>query len=360
MPETDAEKVPLQPVRPDQGLAAQGLPADRSRASSNSTAIRRTSSPTSSSRAFNPAQPGARHRRLARQDAAGAPVLLRRRAALPPGRQPPPDPGQRAALPGPQQPPRRRHARRRQLRRHARLRAQQLRPVAGAARLPRAAAEDRRRRRPLELPRGRRDYYSAARQAVPPDDPEQQQALFDNTARAMGDAPEASSCATSTTACRPTRPMAPASRGRSASRSASSPPESRRRRVAAGARLGRRLCRLARDAGSQETKSQTLVCYGKPGAGSVGLGCSVALEEGLEVGERQRPAEQVALVGDGSLAPPAHPAARPLSTPSAMTSTDPGCAPERRSCVRSLRRWRRSAGRARRTGRSSADREAAA
>jgi catalase len=46
------------------------------------------------------------------------------------------------------------HARRRQLRRHPGLRAEQLRRVAGAARLPRAAAVHRRRRRPLEPPRG--------------------------------------------------------------------------------------------------------------------------------------------------------------------------------------------------------------
>ncbi len=94
--------------------------------------------------AFNPGQHRAGHRLLARQDAAGAAVLLRRCAALPARRQSPSDPGERAALPGAQLPPRRHHAGRRQPRQHARLRAEQLRRVAGAARLPRAAAEPRR------------------------------------------------------------------------------------------------------------------------------------------------------------------------------------------------------------------------
>src|SRR3546814_6007394 len=90
------------------------------------------------------------------QDAAVAPVQLRRCAALPPGRELPPDPGQRRALPGAQQPPRRPGPRRRQLRRPAALRTQQLQPVAGTAAVPRAAAEDQRRRGLVELPRQRR------------------------------------------------------------------------------------------------------------------------------------------------------------------------------------------------------------
>jgi catalase len=73
--------------------------------------------------------------------------------------------------------------------RHAGLRAEQLRPVAGAARLPRAAAVHRRRRRPLE-PRDDTDYYSQPRALFRLMSAEQQQVLFDNTARAMGDAPE--------------------------------------------------------------------------------------------------------------------------------------------------------------------------
>ncbi|KAG1531602.1 hypothetical protein G6F50_016610 [Rhizopus delemar] len=97
-------------------------------------------------------QPGAGHRPVAGQDAAGAPVRLFRCAALPPGRQSPPDPGERCALPGAQQPPRWCDARGRQLRRPAALRAEQLRPVAGAAGVPRAADEDPRRCRLLELP----------------------------------------------------------------------------------------------------------------------------------------------------------------------------------------------------------------
>ena len=47
--------------------------------------------------AFNPAQLRARHRAVARQDAAGTPVRLRRRAPLPAGHQPHPAAGEPAA-----------------------------------------------------------------------------------------------------------------------------------------------------------------------------------------------------------------------------------------------------------------------
>ncbi len=88
----------------------------------------------------------ARDRLLPRQDAAGPALLLRRCPALSPGCQPSPHSGQPRPLPGPRLPPRRRHARGRQLRRHPRLRAQQLWRVAGTARFPRAAAQPRQAR----------------------------------------------------------------------------------------------------------------------------------------------------------------------------------------------------------------------
>ena len=89
-----------------------------------------------------------RHRLLARQDAAGAPVLLRRRAALPARRQLQSDPGERAEMPVPQLSSRRRRCA---------PTAISAAPLsfnpnsAGlwdeSARLRRAAAADRRRRR---------------------------------------------------------------------------------------------------------------------------------------------------------------------------------------------------------------------
>ena len=47
-----------------------------------------------------------------------------------------------------------------------------------------------RRRRPLEPPRGRRDYYSQPGALFRLMSPAQQQALFDNTARSIGGAPK--------------------------------------------------------------------------------------------------------------------------------------------------------------------------
>ncbi len=74
------------------------------------------------------------------------------------------------ALPRARVQPRRRHARGRQLRFHAALRAQQQRHVAGAAAVCGAAVGARRRRRPLRLPRGRRRLLHAAGPALRPDD----------------------------------------------------------------------------------------------------------------------------------------------------------------------------------------------
>ncbi len=138
--------------------------------------------------AFSPANIVPGHQLLARQDAAGAAVLLWRRAALPARRQPPPHPGQRAEMPVPQLPSRRRDAHRRQSRRHPDLLPEQPRRVGRPAQSQRAAAGDRRRRRALGPP-GRRRSLPAARRPVPEDDRRRSaRSLFDNTARAMGDA----------------------------------------------------------------------------------------------------------------------------------------------------------------------------
>src|SRR5574337_241502 len=171
---------PPAPLRPDQGLVPGRLPADRGRRVRAEPEPRELLPRRRAERLFAQ-QPGARHRRLARQDAAGAAVQLRRGPALPAGREPPADPGQPRALPGAQQPPRRQRPGRCQLRRHAALRTQQLRPVAGAARVRRAAAGAARRRRFLERARRRRQLLRAAAPAVPVDerraeaDPLQQQ-----------------------------------------------------------------------------------------------------------------------------------------------------------------------------------------
>src|SRR5579872_3523749 len=159
----------VQPVRSDQGLVPQGLSADRSRRHGAEPQSRKF---LCRSRAVGvqPGQCRARYRLLAGQDAAGEVVLLRRCAALPARRQPPPDPGQRAALPGSQLPPRWTDAGRRQSRRYARLRAEQLWRVAGTARLPRAAALPRRDGRSLE-PTPRHGLVIAAERLVPADEP---------------------------------------------------------------------------------------------------------------------------------------------------------------------------------------------
>jgi catalase len=83
---------------------------------------------------------------------------------------------------------------RRQRRRHAGLRAQQLRRVAAAAGLRRAAAQAGGRGRPLGQDD---DNFTQPGKLFRLMTPAQRQVLFENTARAMGDAPRRrSSCAT--------------------------------------------------------------------------------------------------------------------------------------------------------------------
>ena len=59
----------------------------------------------------------------------------------------------------------------------------------GPARFLRAAAEAFRRRRSLEVPLRRRDYYEQPGKLFRVMTPEQQEALFGNTARAMAGVP---------------------------------------------------------------------------------------------------------------------------------------------------------------------------
>ena len=88
------EDLPVQSVRPDQGVAARRLPADRGRPHDARPQPHRQ--PHRDRAARVPAeQPGARHRPQPGPDAAGAAVLLRRRAPLPARRQLPADPGER-------------------------------------------------------------------------------------------------------------------------------------------------------------------------------------------------------------------------------------------------------------------------
>ncbi len=93
--------VPLQPLRPDQGLAARRLPAHRRRHAHPRPQPHR---PPHRDRAGRlPAeQPRARHRTEPRPDAARPALRLRRRPPAPPGRQLHPDPRQRPDLPGQQ------------------------------------------------------------------------------------------------------------------------------------------------------------------------------------------------------------------------------------------------------------------
>ena len=96
MPEADARDLPLQPVRPHQGLALRGLPADRGRPAGArpqpGQLLRRRRAGRLRS---GPLRAG--HRALAGQDAAGAALRVRRRAPLPARREPHAAPGQRAA-----------------------------------------------------------------------------------------------------------------------------------------------------------------------------------------------------------------------------------------------------------------------
>ena len=149
------------------------------------------------------------HRLLARQDAAGAAVLLRRHAALPARRQLQPYSGQRAEMPVPQLSSRRRRCARTAI------------WAARSASIPTAPGCGR--TSPISPSRRCRWTATAAHWDHRVDDdhweqpgnlfrmmtPAQQQALFDNTARAMGDAGCTSSSATSPTVCGPIRPTAP-------------------------------------------------------------------------------------------------------------------------------------------------------
>ncbi len=96
-----SQDLPLQPLRPDQGVAARRLPAARGRPADAEPQPDRLPHRdraggvrTEQPRAGDRCQPG--------QDAAGAAVRLRRRPPSPPGGQLQADPGQRAAVPGAQ------------------------------------------------------------------------------------------------------------------------------------------------------------------------------------------------------------------------------------------------------------------
>ena len=213
MPGSRCGKVPYHPFDPDQGMAAPGLPADRGRRvrtepQSGELLRRRRAERVRAAR-----QPGAGHRRVAGQDAAGAAVQLRRCAALPPRREPPPDPGQRRALPGAQQPARRSG------------RAADGNYGSRLHHEPNSFQQWQEqlqyREPPLKIDGNAdwwnyreddADYYQQPGDLFRLMTPAQQQALFDNTARAMGDAPEFIKRRPSTIAARPTRPMARAAR----------------------------------------------------------------------------------------------------------------------------------------------------
>ena len=170
MPEKDAATYRLQSLRPDQGLAQEGLSADRGRRPGTEPQpgelLRRRRAG-----GVQPGQRRPRHRLLARQDAAGAAVLLRRCAALPAGREPPPDSRQpRRAAPS-------------TATTATAPCAWTATTAAPSATSPTATANgsssrsspSRRwpggRGRPLELPRGRDDYYTQPGRALPADEP---------------------------------------------------------------------------------------------------------------------------------------------------------------------------------------------
>ena len=187
MTEAQATDAQAQPVRPHQGLAEEGLSADRGR--------RDGAEPLSGqllrgSRAGGvlAGQRGAGHRLLARQDAAGAAVLLWRHAALPARRQLQPYSGQRAEMPVSQLSSRRRRC------------APTAIWAARSASIPTAPTCGR--TSPISPSRRCRSTATAAHWDHRVDDdhweqpgnlfrkmtPAQRQALFENTARAMGDA----------------------------------------------------------------------------------------------------------------------------------------------------------------------------
>ena len=104
-PELDAEDadhavrggqdLPVQPVRPDQGVAAQRLPADRGRPADPRPQPDRLPHRDGAGR-VRAEQPRARHHAEPGQDAAGPRVLLRRRAPRPARRELQADPGEHA------------------------------------------------------------------------------------------------------------------------------------------------------------------------------------------------------------------------------------------------------------------------
>ena len=121
------------------------------------------------------------------QDAAGPAVLLRRRRPLPGGRQPPPDPGQ---LPtcrqaGQHLPPRRRHARRRQPGWSPGYRAEQLRPVGRAARLRRSRPAIGSTADHFDFREDDDNYFEQPGNLFRLMTGDEQQRLFENTARAI-------------------------------------------------------------------------------------------------------------------------------------------------------------------------------
>ena len=87
--------LPLQPVRPHQGVAAQRLPAAAGGPAGPGPQPGQRLRRGRAGRLL-PEQLRARHRPVAGQDAPGPPVRLRRRAPLPARRQPHPAPGERA------------------------------------------------------------------------------------------------------------------------------------------------------------------------------------------------------------------------------------------------------------------------
>ena len=94
MPEADARDLSLQPVRPHQGLAARGLPADRDRQAGARPQPRQLlRRGRAGGLRSGPLRAG--RRPVARQDAPGASVRVRRRAPLPARHQPHADAGER-------------------------------------------------------------------------------------------------------------------------------------------------------------------------------------------------------------------------------------------------------------------------
>ena len=190
MPEADAEKVPYHPFDLTKVWPKKDYPLievgefELNRNPENFFADVEQS-------AFAPEQPlcpgiGA----SPRQNAASPLVQLRRRATLPLGCELPPNSRQPPALPRPQQPARRPRPRRRQLRQPAALRTQQLRPMAATARLRRTAFEISGDAAHWDYRQDDDDYFSQPRALFNLMSDAQKQALFDNTAAAMGDAPD--------------------------------------------------------------------------------------------------------------------------------------------------------------------------